>query len=377
MKPNMPKTPFSMSLSGSAKETELRIRNIFQWKKKRPPVIALVAAVLVVVFCGSLVGFTPVESEQKQQEIVDTVSWEELYEHYAAEIDPEFCNDPDDVVNQLAVIIPPQVMVNQYSNVSNYELIQIAQRAIHLAYSQELVDSWETERGYEVPIQAIQAMMNRIIWTSNNETIHLSPEYDSETQTLALSKDGLKQLSECSVVLLDEPVHFVYATASLQFASRGKEYHGEDVYEYVFEVTTGGNTYRRPMIVVLEDGIKLSSVSSTSDSVRGSADSRCVFVTYDSEQPDIVEFTHLLFDGDGRDIITFPNYELTESPYRLASSCVLQLLDSDNEIVISDPSEITQYQNSPYGFLCWVQISNEDKTIVKMKELDAERYAIK
>ncbi len=58
MEYKMPKTPFVMSLSGSAKETELRIRNIFQWKKKRPPMIALVAAVLVVVLCGSLIGFT-------------------------------------------------------------------------------------------------------------------------------------------------------------------------------------------------------------------------------------------------------------------------------------------------------------------------------
>lgn len=58
MQPKMPKTPFATSLSSSAKETELRIRNIFQWKKKRPPVIILAAAVLVVAFCGSLVGFT-------------------------------------------------------------------------------------------------------------------------------------------------------------------------------------------------------------------------------------------------------------------------------------------------------------------------------
>lgn len=54
----VPYSPFTTHLSGSAKETELRIRNIFQWKKKRPPVIALIAAVLVVVFCGSLIGFS-------------------------------------------------------------------------------------------------------------------------------------------------------------------------------------------------------------------------------------------------------------------------------------------------------------------------------
>ena len=59
MRYNMPNSPFAMSLSGSAKETELRIRNIFQWKKKRPPVIAFAAAVLVAALCGSLVGFAP------------------------------------------------------------------------------------------------------------------------------------------------------------------------------------------------------------------------------------------------------------------------------------------------------------------------------
>lgn len=55
----IPNSPFSTRLSGSTKETELRIRNIFQWKKQRPPVIALVTAVLVVVFCGSLIAFVP------------------------------------------------------------------------------------------------------------------------------------------------------------------------------------------------------------------------------------------------------------------------------------------------------------------------------
>ena len=33
-----PNTPFATRLSGSAKETQLRIHSIFQWKKKRPPV---------------------------------------------------------------------------------------------------------------------------------------------------------------------------------------------------------------------------------------------------------------------------------------------------------------------------------------------------
>ena len=57
MEQKIPGTPFATRLSGSAKETELRLRSIFQWKKKRPPAVVLAAAVLAVVLCGSLVGF--------------------------------------------------------------------------------------------------------------------------------------------------------------------------------------------------------------------------------------------------------------------------------------------------------------------------------
>ena len=58
IKMKMPHSPFATRLSGSAKETELRLRNIFQWKKKRPPIIFIAAAILVAVGCGSLIGFT-------------------------------------------------------------------------------------------------------------------------------------------------------------------------------------------------------------------------------------------------------------------------------------------------------------------------------
>ena len=56
MSNKIPKTPFATRLSGSAKETQLRIRSIFQWKKKRPPVW-LFAFIAVVIFgCIGLVS---------------------------------------------------------------------------------------------------------------------------------------------------------------------------------------------------------------------------------------------------------------------------------------------------------------------------------
>ena len=52
-------TPFSTHLSTSAREAELRLRSIFQWKKCRPPVVLLAGVLAVAVGAGSLVGCTP------------------------------------------------------------------------------------------------------------------------------------------------------------------------------------------------------------------------------------------------------------------------------------------------------------------------------
>ena len=53
---SFPRTPFSTPLSGSARETEDRIRNIFQYKKKRPPILLFVLACALALTCGGLVS---------------------------------------------------------------------------------------------------------------------------------------------------------------------------------------------------------------------------------------------------------------------------------------------------------------------------------
>ena len=61
MKHNIPRSPFATRLSGSARETEIRIRNIFQGSKKRPPVPIMLLAALVILSCGWLVSCQPEE----------------------------------------------------------------------------------------------------------------------------------------------------------------------------------------------------------------------------------------------------------------------------------------------------------------------------
>ena len=67
MKNKMPRTPFSTPLSGSAKETEIRIRNIMSGPKRRPPVLFLALVFSVCIFCGNLVS-----CQVKETEVPDT-----------------------------------------------------------------------------------------------------------------------------------------------------------------------------------------------------------------------------------------------------------------------------------------------------------------
>ena len=62
-----PRTPFSTPLSGSAKEAEERIRNIFQYKKKRPPILGLAAACALALLCGGLVSCQAQETAESQE----------------------------------------------------------------------------------------------------------------------------------------------------------------------------------------------------------------------------------------------------------------------------------------------------------------------
>ncbi len=67
MNNKMPRTPFSTPLSGSARETELRLKNIFSGPKKRPPVLFLALMFSLCVFCGNLVSCQVAEAEKTSQ----------------------------------------------------------------------------------------------------------------------------------------------------------------------------------------------------------------------------------------------------------------------------------------------------------------------
>lgn len=83
MKNQMPKTPFATRLSGSAKETQLRLRSIFQWKKKRPPVWLFAFIVLVIIGCFGLVSCQPKEPEEPQTPMEENMPGDKHGEFFA------------------------------------------------------------------------------------------------------------------------------------------------------------------------------------------------------------------------------------------------------------------------------------------------------
>ena len=63
MNNHMPRTPLSTHLSRSARETEIRIRNIFSGPKKRPPVPLMILVAALCIFCGNIVSCQMAEPE--------------------------------------------------------------------------------------------------------------------------------------------------------------------------------------------------------------------------------------------------------------------------------------------------------------------------
>ena len=63
MNEKIPYTPLSTRLSGSARETELRLKNIFFGPKRRPPVLFLALVFAACIFCGNLVSCQNAEAE--------------------------------------------------------------------------------------------------------------------------------------------------------------------------------------------------------------------------------------------------------------------------------------------------------------------------
>lgn len=73
-----PNTPFSTPLSGSAQEAEDRIRNIFQYKKTRPPLPLFLAACVLALFCGGLVSCQTGENAASSQMMEEGAVWDTL-----------------------------------------------------------------------------------------------------------------------------------------------------------------------------------------------------------------------------------------------------------------------------------------------------------
>lgn len=79
MNKNIPRTPFATPLSGSARETETRIRSILSGPKKRPPALFLALIFAACLLCGNLVSCQSARAELPPPDLsLAPVDWEQL-----------------------------------------------------------------------------------------------------------------------------------------------------------------------------------------------------------------------------------------------------------------------------------------------------------
>lgn len=71
VRPAPPRSPFTTAFSRTARETGIRILNLFQWKRRRPPTFLLLLICGAVLLCGSLVSC-------RQDEATHSLNQEEL-----------------------------------------------------------------------------------------------------------------------------------------------------------------------------------------------------------------------------------------------------------------------------------------------------------
>ncbi len=75
----LPRTPFSTGLSGSARELEIRLRNIMSGPKKRPPIPFLILMFSICIFCGNIVSC---QQRPAQPTIVMETQYYDNYHNY-------------------------------------------------------------------------------------------------------------------------------------------------------------------------------------------------------------------------------------------------------------------------------------------------------
>lgn len=255
MKQKIPKTPFATRLSGSTKETELRIRSIFLWKKKRPPLGALLVIIVMIIGAGSLVGFAPVtvESQVGQQEHID----------YSEMILPEFyvtSLDDSMVVNEaflqaMAQIVRDDIVCSTLGDkpsLSGENLIKLFQRVMDYAYPAELIDSWAGE----IPLEAVEAVLELVLLDYNKSEFYGYLEFRSncfnkETKTITLQED---ELEPAITIQSADLIKLESLTAQLGYEKYYLEYSGEPSYSLEITFSLNEKVLERQALVTLYQG---------------------------------------------------------------------------------------------------------------------------
>ena len=153
---------------------------------------------------------------------------------FTFQINPEFFLSFDDpeLPAFIAALFRKDIIFNSENPLSNKEVMKLFLRAMPSAYPEDLISSWKNneESGYDVPLQAIDAVMENLLLSYNPDILYTIESYDPKTETIFIENDTSSlEITSASIF---SSVLYANATAKLVFENGQLEYNGESVYEF-------------------------------------------------------------------------------------------------------------------------------------------------
>ena len=187
MNQQMPRTPFSTHLSGSARETEIRLRNIFAGPKKRPPLPFLILMFAIAIFCGNLVSC---RQRPPEPSLVMETQYYDSYSNYV----------------EIPVLALPAGQENEAVDAINSALNDLRGEYAQLD-SRTGTDAWENQCLFypSTTDRYLNLLFFRSQFTTDLNTGHVfSLVYDRKEGTLVSAGDALALAGLNEKALLDQ-----------------------------------------------------------------------------------------------------------------------------------------------------------------------------
>ena len=161
----------------------------------------------------------------------------------------------------LSELILDDIILYPEDPLSNHKILKLFSRAMPIAYSKELIASWENESktGYTVPVQAVEAVMDALLLSSDISLLYRFNLYDPTNDTVYIEKERFDPKISSAIAV--NTGLYPYATSKLLFESQSVEYTDNEVYELNLNFSFNDvQLYRLVQVCIIDSSVRIATV---------------------------------------------------------------------------------------------------------------------